>query len=115
MTTVRSHARHRGLLRALALFTLQHPSTAFVRKCEALQNQVIRSVTTLLLSRRREIRHPNPEFAVPFALVMVGVTTQGMQVLPRDPVRLSQLVPELEARLADELALVVLRYLGIER
>jgi AcrR family transcriptional regulator len=114
-STVKSHARHRGLLRALALFTLQHPSIAFVRKCEALQNRVIRAVAELLLSRRREMRHPDPDFAVPFALVMIGVTTNGIQVLPRDPGRLSRLIPELHGRLPDELAQVVLRYLGIER
>jgi len=36
-TTLKGHSRHRGLLRAFTSFTLQHPDTALVRKCEDLQ------------------------------------------------------------------------------
>jgi AcrR family transcriptional regulator len=113
-TTVRSHAQHRGLLRALTLFTLQHPNPDFVRRSEALQWRVIRTVTDLLVSRRDEMRHPDPEFAVPFALLLTGVTAKGLLILPRKPGHFSRFLPDVEARLEDELPEVVLRYLGID-
>ena len=112
--TVKGQRLHRGLLRALLLFTLQHPDAAFVRKCEELEWRVFHHVGELLLTRRSEIRHPDPEFAVKFALLMVGMVVQGAIVLPRDPKDLSRLVPGVESELERELPRMFLRYLGLE-
>ena len=68
----------------------------------------------LLLSKRRDIGHPDPDFAVPLALLLVAVAVNEIQVLPRDADRVSQLIPDLHAGLADELPRVVLEYLDIE-
>jgi len=108
--TLHGHARHRGLLRAITFFTLEHPDPAFVRKSEELQVKVFRAAAELLLTRRSEIRHPDPDRAVPFALMMVGVAARGVLVLPR----LSRLVEDSEAKLLVELPRMVLSYLGIE-
>ncbi|MGA2420326.1 MAG: TetR/AcrR family transcriptional regulator [Candidatus Acidiferrum sp.] len=107
--TLHGHTHHRGLLRAITFFTLEHPDPAFVRKSEELQVQVFRTATELLLTRRSEIRHPDPDRAVPFALMMVGVAARGVLVLPR----VSRLVEDAEAKLLLELPTMVLRYLGI--
>jgi AcrR family transcriptional regulator len=106
--TLHGHTHHRGLLRAITFFTLEHPDPAFVRKSEELQVQVFRTATELLLTRRSEIRHPDPDRAVPFALMMVGVAARGVLVLPR----VSRLVEDAEAKLLLELPTMVLRYLG---
>jgi AcrR family transcriptional regulator len=112
--TLSGHARHRGLVRAIILFTAQHPDAAFVRQSEELQWRVFRAISELLLTRRHEIRHPDPDAAVPFALLMVVVAAKGVLVLPRDPKLLSRAVPDVEARLHRELPTMVLRYLGID-
>jgi AcrR family transcriptional regulator len=113
--TLRGHLLYRGLLRAYALFTLHHPDTAFVRKSEKLEARTLQAVSSLLLSRRSEIRHPDPESAVPFALLMVGLAAQGALVLPRDPRHFSDLMPDFETRLKKELPRMVLSYLGVKR
>ena len=113
-TTLQTHSRHRGLLRAMSSFTLEHPDAAFVRKSEELQWGVFRAASDLLLTRRSEIRHPDPDSAVPLALLMVGVIAKGVLTLPRDPKQFSRLVPDVEAGLQRELPKMVLRYLGIE-
>lgn len=113
--SLKGHQLHRGLLRALLFFTLQHPDAAFVRKSEELEWQVFRDVEELLLTRRAEIRHPDPESAVRFAMLMVGVAANGILVLPRNPGDLSRFLPDVEAQLDRELPRMFLRYLGIEQ
>lgn len=112
-TTLRGHARHRTLLRALMIFSLEHADAAFRRESAELQDAVFRTVTDVLLARRAEIGHSDPESAVPFALLMVGVAAKGVLTMPRDSKALSRLVPDVEARLERELPEMVLGYLRI--
>jgi AcrR family transcriptional regulator len=112
--TLEGHRKHRGILRAIVYFTMEHQDTSFVRQMEELEGKTFQAITALLLSRRKEIRHPDPESAVPFALFMLGVTAQGTAVLPRDPKKVFQVIPHLESRLAPELTRMLLRYLGLE-
>jgi AcrR family transcriptional regulator len=111
--TLRGHARHRELLRALMIFSLEHADAAFRRTSAELQESVFRTVTEVLLERRADIGHPDPESAVPFALLMVGVAAKGVLTMPRDPKQMSRLVPDVEARLERELPEMVLNYLQI--
>src|SRR5271166_6244399 len=112
--TLKGHQFHRGLLRALMFFTLQHPVAGFVRKCEELERRTLHDVAELLLARRSEIRHPDPEAAVRFALLMVGIAAQGVLILPRSPSDLSRFLPDVEGQLERELPRMFLRYLGVE-
>jgi len=114
-TTLKGHAQHRGLLRALTLFTLQHPDAAFVRKSEELEWKTFQLVNEMLLARRDEIRHPDPDSAIRFAMLMVGVAAQGVMILPRDSKHFSRLIPDVETKLRHELPEMVLQYLGCER
>ena len=113
-TTLNGHAKHRGLLRALLFFTQQHPDAAFVRRSEEAQWEVFRAISDLLLTRRSEMRHPDPDSAVPFALMMVGVTAKGVMIVPRSPKNFSRILPDVEERLRHELPRMMLRYLGAE-
>lgn len=112
--SLHGHRVHRGLIRALSLFILQHPDAAFVRKCEDLQGKAFQEVTNLLLSRRHEIRHPHPEDAVRFAMLIMPMIADGILVLPRHPDDYSRLLPDIEAKLQRELPRMFLRFLGIE-
>jgi AcrR family transcriptional regulator len=112
--SLQGHRAHRGLIRALSLFILQHPDAGFVRKCEQLQGKAFQEVTNLLLTRRREIRHPHPEDAVRFAMLTMPLIVDGILVLSRDPDDYSRLLPNIEAKLQRELPIMFLRFLGIE-
>ena len=111
---LKGHALRRGLLRAIAFFTYQHHDAEFLRKSEKWQHKMLRAVSDLLLTRRSEIRHPHPEAAVPFALIMIGMVAKGALVLPRNPNSLSQILPEMKVQLEVELPRMVFRYLGID-
>lgn len=112
--TLKGHHSHRGLLRAYLLFTLQHPDTAFVRKCEQLEWKTLLDVEELLLTRRSEIHHPDPESAVKLALLIVGITALGILILPQHANDYDRLLPDVEAQLNRELPRMFLRYLGVK-
>jgi len=112
--TLKGHHSHRGLLRALLLFTLQHPDAAFVKKCDELEWKTLHEVGELLLTRRSEIHHPDPESAVKLALLMVGIAAQGIFILPQRANDFDRFLPDVEARLNRELPRMFLRYLGVK-
>jgi AcrR family transcriptional regulator len=112
--SLKGHRTHRGLLRSLTFFILQHPDAAFVRKSEELQAKAFQEISELLLTRRHEIRHPDPESAVRFAILTIPVMADGVLVLPPNPDDFNRLVPDVEATLHDELPRMFLRFLGIE-
>lgn len=112
--TLKGHREHRCLLRALLFFIWQHPDAAFVRRCDEMEWKTFQDVADLLLTRRHEIRHPHPESAVRFALLMVGIAAQGILVLPPDPKDLSRLLPDIDSHLERELPRMFLRYLGMK-
>jgi AcrR family transcriptional regulator len=113
--TLKGHHSHRGLLRALLLFTLQHPDSAFIKKCEQLEWRTLRDVGQLLLTRRNEIHHPDPESAVKLALLMVGIAAQGIFILPQHANDYDRFLPDVEAELQRELPRMFLRYLGVKK
>ncbi len=111
--TLKGHHFHRGLLRALLFFTLQHPDAAFVRKSEELEWKAFHEVGELLLTRRKEIHHPDPESAVKFGILMIGIAANGLLILPSDPKDFSRFLPNIESQLERELPRMFLRYLGV--
>ena len=110
--TLEAERKHRGLLRALLLFTLQHPNAAFVRRSTELQRKTFDEVARMLLHKRREIRHPHPEVAIRFAMLMLGFAAQCTIILPRDPEELSRFLPNVHAQVERELPRMLLRFLG---
>jgi hypothetical protein len=46
-------------------FVEQHPGSKFLKDAEELESRVIKLITELFLTRRNQIRHPNPDLAVP--------------------------------------------------
>ena len=112
--TLKGHHAHRGLLRAYLLFSLQHPDTAFIRKCEQLEWKTLQDVGELLLTRRSEIHHPDPESAVKLALLMVGIAASGIFILPQHANDYDRFLPDMEGQLNRELPRMFLRYLGVK-
>jgi AcrR family transcriptional regulator len=112
-TLLTSNAANRRLLHAHLLFTLQHTDVDFVRKMDELRWRVFRDVCALLLTRRDEIAHPDPEAAVNFAMLTVGMMAQGILVLPSNPSDFYRALPDVEGHLQRELPVMFLRYLGV--
>ena len=60
----RKRREHRGLLRALALYARSQPTARFVGHATELNRHVHAGVRALLLERREEIGHSDPEQAI---------------------------------------------------
>jgi hypothetical protein len=71
---VRGHAQYRGLLRGLFAYAEAQPDPRFRAHVEQLNQAAVAQVTTLLLARRDELAHPDPEGAVGFVLLVVAAT-----------------------------------------
>lgn len=108
-----SNAANRRLMHAHLMFTLQHTDADFVRKMDELRWRVFRDVCTLLLTRRSEIVHPDPEAAVNFAVLTVSTMAQSVLVLPTNPNDYYRALPGMEQHLTRELPTMFLRYLGV--
>ena len=106
---VRAYSERRGLLRSLILFAETHPDPRFKARAEELRSDVFRGIGQLLLDRRREIGHPDPEHAVPFALLMLGLALRGVVL---DDRRRSFKLAQSERALAGELSRLVKGYLS---
>jgi AcrR family transcriptional regulator len=101
---------NRGLLRALTLYARARPGPRFTANARAMNRHVHRRLTELLLARRDEIAHPEPEQAISFGLLLVdGATREAILFgeAARLPGRPS------DAVLARELTAACLAYLGI--
>ena len=111
-TTLESHRKHAGLLRALHDFGKSHPNSAFRQSIDELEVRNFRSVARFVLSRREEIRHPDPESAVNFALMLVGFTMREVLLLDAISRLWNPLLPKDDDALARELVRTFLTYLG---
>ena len=60
-----------GLLRAIRQFAQGRDHTSFYRKVNKLEMGTYQYVVELFLVHRKEIKHPNPQMAVSFALMML--------------------------------------------
>lgn len=105
---VEKRRKHRGVLRALALYARSSPNPRFLARAERLNEHVQGRLAELLLARRSEIGHPRPEAAIATGLFMVDATIRDA-VLFRDvaQVRLS------DEQLAREMTGAYLAYLKV--
>jgi AcrR family transcriptional regulator len=106
--------RNAKMLRAMHQFILSHPSTAFKKKAAELNARSVQRVADFLLLKRREMDHPDPKKALPFALMLVGFTLQEIIVLDALPSVPDPRLPRTDDELIEELVRAFLRYLGAE-
>lgn len=106
---VEGYRRRRGLLRSLIRFARTHPDSAFRRSAQKMNRASFHALTAILMSYRDQIRHPDPDTAIEFALFTVASTLQNILIederffLPRAP-----------ENLEEELTRMLFGYLGIE-
>ena len=103
---------NRGLLRTLSLYARSRPEPRFTAHARAMTRHVHEKLAELLLERRREIAHPDPELAIAFGLLLVDGATREA-ILFGEAARLPG--KPTDAVLARELSLAWLAYLGVAR
>jgi len=102
---------NRGLLRALSLYARSRPEPRFTAHARASNRHVHRKLAELLLARRDEIAHADPEQAIAFGLLLVDGATREA-ILFGEAARLPG--KPTDAVLARELTLAWLAYLGVK-
>ena len=101
--TAATYRRKRGLVRALILYARTHPDPEFRDVARRLHRATLHRLKAMLLSRADEIRHPNPEAAIDFALAALTSVLQNAALEEHWPQRLDE-----------ELVRLIFRYLGIK-
>ncbi len=107
------HRQYSTLKRTLDQYVLTHPNVAFRKKVSKLNIRTIRRVADFLLLKRKEIKHPDPEVAVSFALIQVAFTLREMILVATMSEEWSSLLPKDDDQLVRELTRAFLNYLGV--
>ncbi|HYS05283.1 MAG TPA: helix-turn-helix domain-containing protein [Candidatus Dormibacteraeota bacterium] len=108
---VRNYRARRGLLRALLLYVRMHDDGAFQTRAERLNLRFLARLKGLILSRRSELRHPDPERAVLVGLMMIdGAAKEAILFGEARPASLSV----SDAFLVAELTRAICAHLGVE-
>ena len=97
----------RGLMRAFVVRNHTHPE--FQARQQRLSHYVIAHLSALLLARREQLSHPDPERATRFGFMLVFSTLESMILFGE---MRSSLLTLSDEDLADELTRSTLAYLG---
>jgi AcrR family transcriptional regulator len=97
----------RGLMRAFVMRSHTHPE--FQARQQRLSHYVIARLSALLLARRQQLAHPDPERATRFGLMLVSSALESMILFGE---MRSSLLTLSDEDLADELTRSTLAYLG---
>ena len=112
LISYRANAR---LLRALRRFAQGRDQTSFYRKVNKLEMRTYQYIVELFLVHRKEIKHPNPQMAVSFALMMLASTLIELILVDQDMKNWQAVIPRDDPSLKRELLRAFLSYLGIEQ
>jgi AcrR family transcriptional regulator len=110
---VRGFSARPGLLRATILYSQQHPKAPFIHRQKDLEMRGFRKMVETFLGWREEIHHPDPERAVPCAMVMVALLLREFIVFNQAEA-FRELTPLSDKQLQNELSRVFLGYLGVK-
>ena len=110
-----SYRANAGLLRALRQFAQGRDHTSFYRKVTRLEMRTYQYLVDLFLEHRKEVKHPDPQMAVSFALVTLISTLIELILVDHDMQCWQAVIPKDDLSLKRELLRSFLRYLGIEQ
>jgi hypothetical protein len=103
-----------GLLRAFRQFAQGRDHTAFYRKVNRLEMGTYQYLVELFLVHRKEVKHPDPQMAVSFALMMLISALIELILVDHDMKYWQAVIPKDDLSLKRELLRSFLSYLGIE-
>jgi AcrR family transcriptional regulator len=104
-----------GLLRAIRQFAQGRDHTSFYRKSTKLEMRTWQYLVELFLVHRKEVKHPDPQMAVSFALMMLTSALIELILVDHDMKYWKAVIPRDDQPLKSELLRSFLRYLGIEQ
>jgi AcrR family transcriptional regulator len=110
-----SYRANAGLLRALRQFAQGRDHTSFYKKVTRLEMRTYQYLVGLFLVHRKEIKHPEPQMAVSFAIAMLVSTLIELILVDHDMKNWQAVLPKDDLSLKRELLRSFLRYLGIEQ
>jgi AcrR family transcriptional regulator len=113
-STLISYRANARLLRALRRFVQGRDHTAFYKKASGLEMRTLQYVVELFLEHRKEVKHPDPQMAIYFALISVTSTLAELILVDHDMKNWQAVIPKDDASLKRELLRSFLSYLGIE-
>jgi len=102
-----------ALSRAAVEYSEKHWEIAFIRKARAAEVQSFQRMVDTFLIWRDQIKHPDPEYAVRFAFLMVGFALRELILFDRTHI-FAAVLPLDDGSLRKELPRVFLRYLGVK-
>jgi AcrR family transcriptional regulator len=105
------YRHHRSILQALTRYARNHHDANFRMHAEQLSMATFPHIVALFLRQRHSMAHPDPEAAIPFALLTVVYILTGALLEEED--WHTSLVP-VGGKLEEELTGLVLRYLEVE-
>jgi hypothetical protein len=97
------------VLRATLLYAQQHERTPFVRRQRDLD---FKKLLKTFLIWRQEIRHPDPEYALSYGILMVAFALREL-ILFDQAHTFEHALPVSDDHLKTELPRMFLRYLGV--
>jgi AcrR family transcriptional regulator len=110
-----SYRANAGLLRALRQFTQGRDHTSFYRKVNKLEMRTYQYLVDLFLVHRKEVKHPDPQMAVSFAIMVLASTLIELILVDHDMKNWQAIIPKDDQSLKRELLRSFLSYLGIEQ
>lgn len=106
---VEGHRRKRKLLAALIQYARTHNDRELKRRTGEINRASVAALTTLMLSHRDTIRHPDPDQAIRFALLAVAAVIRSIIIDEESSYGLD--APD---DLEDELTRMIFSYLGLK-
>ena len=110
-----SYRANAGLLRALRQFAQGRDHTSFYRKVARLEMRSYQYLVELFLVHRKEVKHPDPQMAMSFALMMLASTLIELILVDHDMKNWQTVIPKDNQSLKRELLRSFLSYLGSVR
>ena len=104
-----------GLLRALRQFAQGRDHTAFYKKVCKMEMHTLQYVVELFLVHRKQVKHPDPQLAVSFALMTLSSTLIELILVDHDMKNWQAVIPKDNPSLKRELMRSFLSYLGVEQ
>jgi len=108
--SVVSQRTHSKLLREARQFVLSHKNGRFIKKADEIEVRTLRLVTEFMISRRNQIKHPDPALAIPFALMVMSFALMHIIVLDACSNDWISLLPKDDEVLSRELTRLMLAY-----
>ncbi|HEX6746860.1 MAG TPA: TetR/AcrR family transcriptional regulator [Longimicrobium sp.] len=108
---VQHYRQHRTLMQALMQYADTHADAEFRRRAAELNGAALSRLAAIVTSKRDQMRHPDPEGAVRFALLTVGLVLRGVLLSDQAP---PGFLLGGDVSIEDELTRMVMGYLGVE-